>query len=63
MDSQAHMMASMEEANIDGQNENKKSRALLQQPEHESAEVKYMVMACDAFLHYFLAFSWENTLS
>ena len=38
MDSKAHMMTSMEEVNVDGQNENKKSRAV--QPEPESVEVK-----------------------
>ena len=52
MISNVHQMASMEEANIDGQNENKNSRLL--QPEHESVEVKYMVMLFDEFLPFFV---------
>lgn len=54
MISKVHVMASMEEANIDGQNENKNSRLL--QPEHESVEVKYMVMPFDDFPPCFLTF-------
>lgn len=53
MISKVNLMASLEEANIDGQNENKNSRLL--QPEHESVEVKYMVMQFDHFLWVFLA--------
>jgi hypothetical protein len=53
MISKEHLMASMDETNIDGQNENKNSRLL--QPEHESVEVKYMVMPFDEFLPIFLA--------
>ncbi|CAB3976721.1 lethal(3)malignant brain tumor 3 isoform X1 [Paramuricea clavata] len=37
MISKVHLMASMDEANIDGQNENKNSRLL--QPEHDSVEM------------------------
>jgi hypothetical protein len=58
MISKVHPMASMEEANIDGQNENKNSRLL--QPEHESVEVKYMVMPFDEFLPFFLALQTAN---
>ena len=47
-------MASIEEANIDGQNENTDSRLL--QPEHESVEVKYMVMPFDDFKRHIIAF-------
>ena len=52
--SKVQQMASMEEANIDGQNENTDSRLL--QPEHESVEVKYMVMPFDDFLRRSIAF-------
>ena len=51
-------MSSMEESTIEGQNENKKSR--LPQPEHESVEVKYMVMVCDALAWHFIAFRAKN---
>lgn len=61
MDSKTHLMASMEEGNIDGQNENKKSRLL--QAEHESVEVKYMVMASDALLARFRDLLTENYAS
>ena len=58
MISKVHSMASMDEANIDGQNENKDSRLL--QPEHEPVEVKYMVMPFDDFLRLFLALKAAN---
>lgn len=53
MISQVCSMASVDEANIDGQNENMNSR--LPQPEHESVEVKYMVMSFNDFLWLLLA--------
>ena len=52
--SKVQQMASIEEANIDGQNENTDSRLL--QPEHESVEVKYMVMPFDDFKRHIIAF-------
>lgn len=59
MISKAHQMASIEEANIDGQNENKSSRLL--QPEHESVEVKYMVMPFHDFLPFPIVLYLTNT--